>query len=517
MKPESTIRKLQMPGDGYVQLGDDPTTAAKTSPGSSVLCSPVPSPIDLLTQAFTPVVPLDTEQAMLPSPGYEQVKESAQMWKSYQSQTTGSIWAPLTAGSQRGAIVTLMSLALGTGVLALPYAFSQCGIILGTLTLFLAYTASAISLPIVLMAGRYTECKTYASLVALAAQRRWVSSVLDLAVFIYGFGAIVAGFMFLGDFITDLFAAFPGYQWVTRNHSICGIALVAWPLTMPSDIGFLRYLSAMSPAAICIVAVVTISQAPALFASAQERGLDVTFFHFEPVAWLKAASICIFAFNCHIVALPVGHNLDGPSPRRIVKVAFSACTLEFLLYVLVGTSGYLSFASETQGDFLLNYPQGSVVIWFCRLMLTVVVLVNVVLTCLPTVDCLSELLSKLCDNCLSLVDNLRDERKGGARERSASFGSEGVAPLSWPATVLFKTLNLGAALLVALSCTDASTVISILGGSVASMLMFWLPSIIYLNILWPMQPRIFREFVLGALWFMGSCGFASTVLTILGM
>merc|ERR1719265_1263084 len=162
-----------------------------------------------------------------------------------------------------------MAMALGTGVLALPYAYSISGVVLGTLTLVIAYVGAAISLPIVLMAGRYTNCKTFGELVCLATQRRWTSTALDFAMFVYGSGVLVAGFMFLGDFLLPLLAVFPELQGVTRAHCIIGAALVAWPLSMPSDVAFLRYFSAFSPVAILLVALVTMVQTPTFFALAQ--------------------------------------------------------------------------------------------------------------------------------------------------------------------------------------------------------------------------------------------------------
>merc|ERR1712232_914201 len=104
---------------------------------------------------------------------------------------------------------------------------------------------------------------------------------------------------------------------------------------------------------------------------------------------------------------------------------------------------------------------------------------NVVLTGLPTVESLSQLLLVFCGRCRCCF--AAEKKVVGNRDRAMSDPAAVADPeLPWLVEKLLKTLLITGAVLVALRFTDAATIISILGGSVASLLMFWLPSVIYL-------------------------------------
>ena len=56
--------------------------------------------------------------------------------KTFQKRSCWSRWfGPLSAGSMRGSIFSLMSTAVGAGILSLPYVFKSCGILTGTVFL----------------------------------------------------------------------------------------------------------------------------------------------------------------------------------------------------------------------------------------------------------------------------------------------------------------------------------------------------------------------------------------------
>jgi hypothetical protein len=64
------------------------------------------------------------------------------------------VLSPMEEGSERGSIATLIATGMGAGVLSLPWAFAQNGIVMTTIYLLLATSISVISLTILMMAGR---------------------------------------------------------------------------------------------------------------------------------------------------------------------------------------------------------------------------------------------------------------------------------------------------------------------------------------------------------------------------
>merc|ERR1712051_267876 len=175
----------------------------------------------------------------------------------------------------------------------------------------------------------------------------------------------------------------------------------------------------------------------------------------------------------------------GPSIQRIVKSTVNGNMLVLMLLASLGMGGYVSWAGVTQGDFLLNYPQGRPEIWLCRVMLAIIVYLVLPVALLPTAKSGAQLIYSLLGK-----------------------GSEEVGSL---AHAVSATFLLAVCTTVALNVADVASVIGILGGIFASSLMFWFPAVVFRLLLWPTQPALFRAPVLLILVLFGSIGWASVV------
>merc|ERR1712051_375276 len=170
----------------------------------------------------------------------------------------------------------------------------------------------------------------------------------------------------------------------------------------------------------------------------------------------------------------------GPSIQRIVKSTVNGNMLVLMLLASLGMGGYVSWAGVTQGDFLLNYPEGRPEIWLCRVMLAVIVLP---VALLPTA-------------------------KSGAQLILSTFWGED-AEVGPRVHAFSATILLAACTVIALEVADVAAVIGILGGLFASSLIFWFPAVVFRLLLWPTQPALFRGPVLTALVVFGCISWAS--------
>ncbi|CAK9109835.1 unnamed protein product [Durusdinium trenchii] len=84
--------------------------------------------------------------------------ETPRSTRSWTSRTLG----PMKRGSLRGSIFTLMSAAIGSGVLLLPYAFSLVGVPVGILTLLFGTYCLATSLRLIITISHITGRDSYA-------------------------------------------------------------------------------------------------------------------------------------------------------------------------------------------------------------------------------------------------------------------------------------------------------------------------------------------------------------------
>jgi len=407
---------------------------------------------------------------------------------SFRSRVLSAV-KPLQPGSNRTCVLTLAATALGSGVLALPYAFSHVGLMVGLLVLTLAACLSCVSLVILMVAARYTEAESFAALLALAAGSSKAGLVLDACLVIYGCTALLALLIFEGDFVPAILDAF-GLPSLGRTLSIIGVAALAWPFVLPAKISALRYVAALSPFAILYVAGNVVVQTPAYYHEALLNDSKPVLWMFKPVQMLQALSIFVFSVMCHANAVPVVHILDRPSVARIVKVATYSNTCCWTLYVLIGVGGYLSFQGNVQGDFILNYPDDSKSMLCCRVMMAVVCFVGIPMN---------------SGNCVMALQKLL----AAAWQRNPEPEMED-RPLLF---ALLATVVLSIATVGAIHLTDVAKVISVAGGSLTTLQMFWIPAYVYWKILYPSQPRVFRICVLATMISAGVAGFSSVIAT----
>jgi len=401
------------------------------------------------------------------------------------------MFSPLKPGSERTCVLTLVATALGSGVLALPFAFSQVGVVVGMLVLVLATCLSCMSLIILMVASRYTEAPSFAALLTLASGSKMMGLLLDGCLVIYGCATILALLIFEGDFVPAILVGC-GLPSPGRITSILFTAACAWPLVLPSEVSALRYVAAFSPFAILFVAATVVIHVLVQYAERDPANGEVELWIFKPVQALQAMAIFVFSVMCHANAVPVVHLLDRPSVSRIVKVATYSNLCCLGLYLFIGVGGYLSFQAAVKGDFLLNYPVDSTSILCCRVMMAVVCYVGIPMN---------------SSNCVQAVQKLfmaviRRDPEPVVERRPLLF-----AVL---ATLILALATAGAAVL-----TDVAKVISIVGGSLTTLQMFWLPALIYRKVLYPTQPPVFRRVVMGTMVSAGIAGFSSVAATLI--
>jgi len=372
--------------------------------------------------------------------------------------------SPLEPDSVRSASAALAATALGAGALALPYAFSLTGILLGLVTLTVAAMVSALSLQILMVAARYTDTKSYAAVLELSVGARWASFLLDLVVLLNGIGSVICILIFEGDFLPAVFEKPPLIEGmsVPRTWTIVGAVLCVWPLTVSANIGALRYVAIAVPCVLLLTIGIVVVDSKDFSALRSDR---ILWWDFDFRRWLQAVAIMVNAFANHMNAIPCVNSLAQPSVARIVKATVNGNLIVWALLSALGVGGYVSWGVVTQGDFLLNYPEGRPEIWFCRVLLSIIVFLVLPVALFPTA-------------------------KSGAQLFISLFSKNTeVSPVVQAGA---STTLLVVCCLVAIQVTDVAFVVGILGGLFASALMFGFPAIVFRNLLWPTMPKLFR-------------------------
>lgn len=374
-------------------------------------------------------------------------------------------------GGVRQSMLTLVSTALGAGVLAIAYVIKVVGMGMGAISLLAAAVASFVSMNALMRASAQTGSRSYGELFSFCAGPR-AGPVLDFLLYIYGMGSCVGYFVFLGDFLPDIVGAFDGVpSWCSDRSLLVLLAgLIVVPMAAQKDLAALRHVAGVGIIALIYTSVVVCSKAPELYRQATS---SVVYWKLDYHVF-EAFSICVFAFNCHLNVVPVAGAFQRPTMERIEKVSWRVNVLQLVFYVIMGFAGYLSFLAGTLQDVLKAYPREDYFVMVSRMLLSCSMLVAIPTNINPTVKC-----------ALTLIDHFRGlpplnspmhtlPASGVASALVAGPGPRATESETFRLVLTFGSL--AAQVILAVVVKGIAPVLSLLGASVATLMMLVIPA-----------------------------------------
>ena len=272
---------------------------------------------------------------------------------------------PLSSTSRRSSlsssIFSLVSTIIGGGVLSLPYAFSQCGLVPSLVLLSLIAFASDFSISILISSSRrHSHALTYDQVAAAAlGPRGRALTLLLLAALIYT--ALVAYLILIRDLVGPVVASLTSLQPSARQAQALYLLLVAClaPLCLMRSLHALRFTSVLSVLSVTLLAGVVAWQAVWSPDAAVAR-LPLAAFLWPP-SWsslLSSSPIMVNTFLCHFNVLPVHSSLVKPTRSRVLTLIHAVIALCWALYVVVGCAGYLLVGQAVDAN-VLNSLDGA--------------------------------------------------------------------------------------------------------------------------------------------------------------
>ncbi|CAJ1404878.1 unnamed protein product [Effrenium voratum] len=251
-----------------------------------------------------------------------------------------STFRPLTAGGVRQSILVLVQTSLGGGILTMGYMMKLAGLANGLLFLLLAAFVAAASMEVLMKSAVMLHRYTLGSLLGYVFGRK-SGVLLDMMLFIYGNGTLILYFVFLGDFIPNIFQAVmggadspPAEQEKLRTYCVVAAMCTVMPVSLFRDLSMLRVLSPVMVIGIVYTELVVLIKCFTSERSHVEiREVEWSFF-----PNLQAFSLCVFGYVCHMNVTPVAKELESPSDRRIEKVTFRVVVVQFIIYTLLAAT-----------------------------------------------------------------------------------------------------------------------------------------------------------------------------------
>jgi len=423
----------------------------------------------------------------------------------------------MSVNGVRHGTLTLTTTALGGGVLAVSYVLFLSGLVLGTLLIGIGAGVAYLSITKLMEMSTVTSHDTYAGLFAAVAGPR-AGPFLDFMLFVYGNGACVGFFVFLGDFVPSIAllggGGCPAFL-KSRTFAIVVSACLTAPMAIQRDVSVLRYVAPASIFTLVYVAIIIAAYCESEYLS--HLGDDT----YGPVHMMKfnlhlfdAFSICIFAYNCHLNVVPVATTFLRPTKARIQKVSWRVNCVQFCFYTLIAVTGYLSWLAATPQNILAIYPKNNVFIVIARVLMTCMMLVTVPMTTVPAVRSGLQLTNYFFPGTgLQLPSPdasppCSPPRSPGPRPATApshAFSSP------WP-RICFTLASLVVQAFIAINVPGVADVISLLGACIATPIMMAIPAYLMGSVLPPSRKLRAQQFLL---YFLSVVSFLSVPIKIL--
>jgi len=251
-------------------------------------------------------------------------------------------------------VFTLTNTILGSGTLALPYAISCSGWLLGNIVMVIIAFITQYSVQVLMKASVLAGPdvgKTYEAL-GYHSCGKWGARLAEFTFIFGGFGTLVSYFIFISHLFGQVFGVSTDKTWII---SVIITTFVVLPLSLSRKITKLRFTAIF--ATFSVAYIVLFMTGVYMFTNAAENPVvqkEVYAINFSSSS-VYTFTLLVSAFCCHNTALPVFEALKDRSLKKMSKAVCVALTITFFLYEIIAICGYSTFGSATKDNILLNF------------------------------------------------------------------------------------------------------------------------------------------------------------------
>ncbi|TYI75768.1 hypothetical protein E1A91_D06G029700v1 [Gossypium mustelinum] len=269
--------------------------------------------------------------------------------------------------STSGAVFNLSTTIVGAGIMGLPAAVNQLGLIPGLLTIMFVSMLTESSIDMILRFSRASKSKTYSG-VATNAFGGAGSNILQACIVINNLGMLVVYMIIIGDVLSGTSVDgfhhggvieewFGQHWWTTRSALLLFTTFFVFaPLISFKRVDSLRYTSALSVALAVVFVAIT---AGVVIVKLMEGKIGMPRLMPKLVNqasfWklFTTVPVVVTAYICHHNILPIENELKDPTQMKsIVRKSLTLCTS---VYIATSFFGVVLFGDHTMDDVLANF------------------------------------------------------------------------------------------------------------------------------------------------------------------
>ncbi|KAF1334086.1 Amino acid/auxin permease, partial [Globisporangium splendens] len=270
-------------------------------------------------------------------------------------------------GSVKGSMFTMTVAIVGAGVLALPYAVEQAGLLLGILMITGGALITNFSLRLLLACSELGQARSYMDLAHGTGGARlagFTQFIVCLNLFGTSVGYLVGSAELIQLAMTSFLGPTSHSVFVDRQALIvllCSVFVL--PLALFRSLESLRFSSLFSIVCIVFMALVIVIKYFQFVHLGLAPDIPYQLHHLTLFDWrlerlLTAFPLVIFVYTCHPNVLPIYLVLKRRSSRRMYKVMNRSIGIAAAVYALCGAFVVLTFGEHTKSNFLKNDYHG---------------------------------------------------------------------------------------------------------------------------------------------------------------
>ncbi|XP_059095002.1 putative sodium-coupled neutral amino acid transporter 10 isoform X2 [Tigriopus californicus] len=272
-----------------------------------------------------------------------------------------AVYFPEASTMTMKSIITLANSIIGVSILAMPYCFKQCGIVLATLMVICSGLIVKLSCHILLKSAILARRRNYE---LLAFQTYGSLGKLCVEVCMIGFlmGTCIAFFVVMGDLAPPVVAKITGTASTANLRLVILIALgifVTFPLSLLRNVESLSGLCTVSIGFYCFVlSHIVIASWPSLMHGSWTHLVNL----WRPAGIFQCLPIFCTALSCQPQIFEIYDALPDPSLATMNDIVKGAVNLCSGCYICVGIFGYIAFAAVEVGGNVLTAFSSSVIV-----------------------------------------------------------------------------------------------------------------------------------------------------------
>lgn len=256
-----------------------------------------------------------------------------------------------------GTTSNLVNAIVGAGIVGIPFAIKQSGLVAGVFMVLLCAYLTDKSLKMLIFTAKHVGVPTY-ELLSEASFGKAGFYFISLNMFIMSYGAMISYLMIVKDTLPLILGFEADNYPMKRSLLVVSSFLVMFPLSCQRDMAHLAKTSTISALFDCFMIGIIAMTAPisTRVPDLQHLNQFVRSSIIHPSTLFIGLGVLSFAYVCQHSAFIIAGSLEKPTRKRWGCVTSLSLSLCALLATTCGVYGYLGFGDNTVGNILNNFP-----------------------------------------------------------------------------------------------------------------------------------------------------------------